>query len=96
MKKHYKILKYMEKKKYSTDQTFIVIYAINSRKEIYDRFTIEKIDSTIMGLYDTIIEKNGELSDGEVAVALSESLTNIYGGDNSPYTRVILVNWWAI
>ena len=50
----------MEKKKYSTDQTFIVIYAINSRKEIYDRFTIEKIDSTRLGLYDTIIEKNGE------------------------------------
>ena len=84
----------MEKKKYSTDQTFIVVYAINSRKEIYDRFTIEKIDSTILGLYDTIIEKNGELSDGEVAVALSESLNNIYG--NSSYTQAILVNWWAI
>ncbi len=85
----------MGKKKYSTDQTFFVTYAINSRKEIYDRFTIEKIDSTRLGLYDTIIEKNGELSDGEVALALSESLINIYG-DNSPYTQVILVNWWAV
>ena len=85
----------MEKKKYSTDQRFIVIYAINSRKEIYDRFTVEKIDSTVLGLYDTIIEKNGELSDGEVALALSKSLTNIYGNSSS-YTQVTLVNWWAI
>ena len=85
----------MEKKKYSTDQNFFVIYAINSRKEIYDRFTIEKLDSTLLGLYDTIIEKNGELSDGEVALALSKSLNNIYGG-SSPYIQVTLVNWWAI
>jgi hypothetical protein len=85
----------MEKKKYSTDQRFIVIYAINSRKEIEDNFTIESIDSIVLGLYDTIIEKNGELSDGEVALALSKSLTSIYG-DSSLYTKVTIVNWWAI
>lgn len=85
----------MEKKKYSTDQKFIVIYAINSRKEICDHFTIERIDSIILGLYDTIIEKDGELSDGEVALALSKSLTSIYG-DSSLYTQVTIVNWWAI
>ena len=85
----------MGKKKYSTDQNFFVIYAINSRKEIYDRFTIEKLDQVKLGLYDAIINKNGELSDGEVALALSESLNNIYG-DGSSNTYVTLVNWWAI
>lgn len=85
----------MGKKKYSTDQHFIVIYAINSRREICDRFKFEKIDSIVLGLYDTIIEKNGELSDGEVALALSESLNNLYG-DSLSYTQVTIVNWWAI
>ena len=85
----------MEKKKYSTDQKFIVIYAINSRKDIIDRFTIEKLDHVILGLYDTIIDKNGELSDGEVALALSDSLNNIYGSGSSN-TYFTLVNWWAI
>jgi predicted transcriptional regulator len=85
----------MEKKKYSTNQQFIVIYAINSRKKLCDRFTIEKIDSVVLRLYDTIIDKNGELSDGEVALALSDSLNNIYS-DCSSNTQVTLVNWWAI
>ena len=85
----------MEKKKYSTNQRFFVIYAINSRKKFCDRFTIEKIDSITLGLYDTIIDKNGELSDGEVALALSDSLNNIYK-DWSDNIQVTLVNWWAI
>lgn len=85
----------MKKKKYSTDQLFYSVFAVNSRKDLLDSFTIEKLDHTTLGLYDTIIDKNGELSDGEVALALSESLNNIYG-DGGSNTYVSLINWWPI
>lgn len=85
----------MEKKKYLTNQRFLVIYAISIKEKRRDHFTVNKIDSITLGLYDTIIEKNGELSDGEVALALSDSLNSIYSHCSSD-TQVTLVNWWAI
>ena len=85
----------MGKKKYSKNQVFYCTFAINTRKEIYGRFTLEKIESTRLGLLYDIIASSEELSDGEIALGLSSQLEKIYG-DGLEHTQITLINWWAI
>lgn len=84
------------KKKYDVNQQFFVVFAINKRSETFRLFQFETIKNQILGLHDTIENAlNNELSDGEVAEALSSSLESIFG-DNYKYRLISLVNWYAI
>ncbi len=84
------------KKKYNVNQQFFVVFAINERSETFMPFQIGTIKNQTLGLYDTIENApNNELSDGEIAQALSSSLESIFG-DNYRYKLVSLINWYAI
>lgn len=84
------------KKKYDLHQQFFVVFAINERSETFETFKLGTIQNKTLGLHDTIENApNNELSDGEVAEALSSSLESIFG-DNYKYRLISLVNWYAI
>jgi len=84
------------KKKYDLHQQFFVVFAINERSETFETFKLGTIQNQTLGLHDTIESApNNELSDGEVAQALSSSLERCFG-DNYRYKLISLVNWYAI
>ena len=84
------------KKKYDVNQQFFVVFAINKRSETFRLFQLETIKNQTLGLHDTIENApNNELSDGEIAKALSSSLESLFG-DNYRYKLISLVNWYAM
>lgn len=84
------------KKKYRLHQQFFVVFAINERSETFMPFQLGTIRNQTLGLHDTIESApNNELSDGEVAKALSSSLESIFG-DNYRYKLISLISWYAI
>ena len=84
------------KKKYNINQQFFVVYARHERLETYESFTLNSINNETLGLHDTIENApNNELSDGEIANALLNSLESIYG-DNYRYKYISIINWWSI
>lgn len=84
------------KKKYNLYQHFFVVFAINERSETFETFKLGTIQNKILGLHDTIESApNNELSDGEIAQALSSSLESLFG-DNYRYKLISLISWYAM
>ena len=84
------------KKKYDVNQQFFVVFAVNKRSGTFRLFQLETIKNQILGLHDTIESApNNELSDGEIAKALSSSLESLFG-DNYQYKLISLISWYAI
>ena len=84
------------KKKYDVNQQFFVVFAINKRSETFRLFQLETIKNQTLGLHDTIESAlNNELSDGEIAKALSSSLESLFG-DNYQYKLISLISWYAM
>lgn len=83
------------KKKYDVNQSFFVTFAINERTETFQPFKLSTIHNNTLGLHDTIENApNNELSDGEIAKALSSSLERLFG-DEYRYKLVSLISWYA-
>ena len=85
------------KTRYNLDQQFFVTFAINSRKEACHPFELSTIRTQTLGLHDTIaLAPHHELSEGEVAQALQDSLHSIYSDETYSHVLVSIINWWAI
>lgn len=83
------------KKKYDVNQMFFVTFAINERSETFHPFKLSAIHNKTLGLHNTIENApNNELSDGEIAEALSSSLEKIFG-DEYRYRVISLISWYA-
>lgn len=85
------------KRKYSADSKFFVIFALNERKHITEKFTLQTIRNETLGLFNTISNApNNMLSDGEIAEALLKSITNIYSNSTYSYCLPAIINWYLI
>lgn len=85
------------KKKYSINSKFFVIFALNTRVETYQDFRLKTIRNETLGLIDTIRNApNNELTDGEIAEALLQSLIRIYSDSTYSHCLPAIINWYLI
>lgn len=82
------------KKKYSTNAKFFVVFALNERTEINQDFKLKTIRNETLGLFGTISDApNNELSNGEIAEALLQSLIRLY---SDSYHLPAIINWYLV
>lgn len=85
------------KKKYSTNSKFFVVFALNERVEMRQSFELKTIRNETLGLFSAISNApNNELTDGEIAEALLQSLTRIYSDSTYTYCLPAVINWYLI
>ena len=85
------------KKKYTTNAKFFVVFALNERVETYQDFKLKTIKNETLGLFSAISNTpNNELTDGEIAEALLQSLINLYSDSTCSHCIPALINWYLV